>query len=63
MTLTASSQLGNKIAFGASDFDPDAKLQGIIDDPKRFRMSVYLAFVEHGSIIEIAIELFAALSS
>lgn len=63
VTLTASSQLGNKIAFGASDFDPDVKLQGIIDDPKRFRMSVYLAFVEHGSIIALAIALFAAFSS
>jgi len=62
VTLTTSSQLGNKVAFGASDFDPDVKLQGIIDDPKRFRMSVYLAFVEHGAIIALAIALFAAFS-
>lgn len=63
VTLTTSSQLGNKVAFGVSDFDPDVKLQGIIDDPKKFRMSVYLAFVEHGSIIALAIALFAAFSS
>jgi len=62
VTLTTSSQLGNKVAFGASDFDPDVKLQGIIDDPKRFRMSVYLAFIEHGAIIALAIALFAAFS-
>ncbi len=63
VTLTASSQLGNKITFGGNDFDPDVKLQGIIEDPKRFRMSVYLAFVEHGSIIALAIAMFAAFSS
>ena len=26
VTLTASSQLGNKITFGGNDLDPDAKL-------------------------------------
>ena len=58
VTLTASSQLGNKVTFGGSDFDPDAKLQGIIDNPKRFRISVYLAFIEHGAIIALAIMMF-----
>jgi hypothetical protein len=59
VTITASSQLGNKISFGESDFDADAKLQEIIDDPKRFRYSVYLALVEHGAIIALAIVMFA----
>ena len=58
VTLTASSQLGNKVTFGGSDFDPDAKLQGIIDHPKRFRISVYLAVIEHGAIIALAIMMF-----
>jgi len=58
VTLTASSQLGNKITFGGSEFDPDAKLQGIVDNPKRFRMSVYLALIEHGAIIALAIVMF-----
>jgi len=58
VTLTASSQLGNKITFGGNDLDPDAKLQGIVDNPKKFRMSVYLAFVEHGAIIALAIVMF-----
>ena len=58
VTITASSQLGNKITFGGNDLDPDAKLQGIVDNPKRFRMSVYLALVEHGAIIALAIVMF-----
>ncbi len=58
VTLTASSQLGNKITFGGSEFDPDAKLQGIVDNPKKFRMSVYLALIEHGAIIALAIVMF-----
>ena len=58
VTLTASSQLGNKITFGGNDLDPDAKLQGIVDNPKKFRMSVYLALVEHGAIIALAIVMF-----
>ena len=62
VTLTASSQLGNKVGFGEDDLDIDAKLHGIIDDPKRFRMSVYLAFVEHGAIIALAIVMFVAFS-
>ena len=63
VTLTASSQLGNKLSFGESGLDPGALLQDIIDDPKKFRMSVYLALVEHGSIIALAIALFVAFSS
>ena len=58
VTITASSQLGNKITFGGNDLDPDSKLQRIVDNPKRFRMSVYLALVEHGAIIALAIVMF-----
>ena len=63
ITITASSQLGNKISFGESDLDSDAKLQDIVDDPKKFRMSVYLALIEHGAIIALAIVLFVAFGS
>ncbi|UCE09682.1 MAG: DUF4386 domain-containing protein [Candidatus Thorarchaeota archaeon] len=63
ITITASSQLGNKITFGETDLDSDTLLQSIIDDPKRFRMSVYLALIEHGSIIALAIVLFVAFGS
>jgi hypothetical protein len=59
VTITASSQLGNKITFGGSDLDPEAKLQDIVDTPKKFRMSVYLALVEHGAIIVLSIVMFA----
>jgi hypothetical protein len=63
VTITASSQLGNKITFGESDLDPDELLQSIIDDPKRFRMSVYLALIEHAAIIALAIVMFVAFGS
>ena len=63
ITITASSQLGNKISFGENDLDSDAKLQDIVDDPKKFRMSVYLALIEHGAIIALAIVLFVAFGS
>ncbi len=62
VTLTASSQLGNKVTFGGSDLDPDAKLQGIVDNPKKFRLSVYLALFEHGAIIALAIVMFVVFS-
>ena len=58
VTITASSQLGNKITFGGSELDAEAKLQDIVDNPKKFRMSVYLALVEHGAIIALAIVMF-----
>ena len=62
VTLTTSSQLGNTVGFGESDQDIDEKLQDIIDNPKRFRMSVYLALVEHGAIIALAIVMFVVFS-
>ena len=62
VTLMVSSQLGNKIVFGESDLDSDALLQDITENPKRFRMSVYFALLEHGAIIALAIVLFIAFS-
>ena len=62
VTLMISSQLGNKIVFGESDLDSDALLQDIAENPKRFRMSVYIALLEHGAIIALAIVLFIVFS-
>jgi len=62
VTLMISSQLGNKIVFGESDLDSDVLLQDIAENPKRFRMSVYIALLEHGAIIALAIVLFIAFS-
>jgi len=62
VTLMISSQLGNKIVFGESDLDSDALLQDIAENPKRFRMSVYFALLEHGAINALAIVLFIAFS-
>ncbi len=60
--LMVSSHFGNKISFGESDFDADAKLRGIADNPKRFKTSVYFGLVEHGAIITLAGVLFIAFS-
>lgn len=62
VTIMISSQLGNKIAFGESDLDSDALLQDIAENPKRFRMSVCFALLEHGAIIALSIVLFIAFS-
>jgi len=62
VTLMVSSQLGNKIVFGEGDLDSDALLQDIATNPKRFRLSVYFALLEHGAIITLAIVLFIAFS-
>ena len=62
VTISVSSKLGNKIAFDDKDLDSDALLQDISDNPKKFRMSVYIALVEHGSINLLAIVLFVAFS-
>ena len=62
VTLMISSQLGNKIVFGENDLDSDALLQDIAENPKRFRMSVYFALLEHGAINALAIVLFIAFS-
>ena len=58
-TGIASRALGYKL----DDYDADAKLQNIIDDPRRFRSSVGLQLIEHASIIGLAVALFAAFGS
>jgi hypothetical protein len=46
-----------------SDLDSDAKLQKIINDPKKFKKSVMLVITEHVTIITLAIVLFIAFNS
>ncbi len=43
-----------------SDLDSDAKLQRINNNPKKFKKSIVLTLIEHGSIIALAITLFLA---
>jgi len=59
ITLVASEAFGNKLI---SDLDSDAKLQKINDDPKKFKISIVLALIEHSSIIALAVMLFIAFS-
>jgi len=44
------------------DYDPDADLQKINKNPKRFQISIMLALIEHGSVIALTIMLFIAFS-
>jgi len=44
------------------DYDSDADLQRINSNPKRFQISIVLAFIEHGSVVALAIMLFIAFS-
>jgi len=44
------------------DYDPDADLQKIDKNPKKFRISIVLALIEHGSVIALTIMLFIAFS-
>jgi hypothetical protein len=44
------------------DYDPDVDLQKINKNPKRFKTSIMLALIEHGSVIALTIMLFAAFS-
>ena len=44
------------------DYDPDADLQKISNNPKRFQTSIGLALIEHGSVIALAIMLFIIFS-
>ncbi|MDH5779264.1 MAG: DUF4386 domain-containing protein [Candidatus Bathyarchaeota archaeon] len=44
------------------DYDPDADLQKINKNPKRFQISIVLALIEHGSVIALTILLFIAFS-
>jgi len=45
------------------DYNPDTNLQKIIKDPKKFKISIVLALIEHGSVITLTILLFIAFSS
>lgn len=44
------------------DYDVDADLQKINDNPRKFQISIMLALIEHGSVIALAILLFFAFS-
>jgi len=44
------------------DYDPDADLQKINKNPKKFQTSIVLALIEHGSVIALAIMLFIVFS-
>jgi len=44
------------------DYDPDADLQKINKNPKKFQISIVLALIEHGSVIALTILLFIAFS-
>jgi hypothetical protein len=57
----AMVKLGKKMEVG--EYDSDAKLQMFSDDPNKFQISVFLALIEHLSIIALAFMLFIAFSS
>jgi len=44
------------------DYDPDADLQKINKNPKKFQTGIVLALIEHGSVIALTIMLFIAFS-
>lgn len=58
--LIISGKFGYKVI---SNLDPDAKLQEINKNPKRFKIGTILALTEHSSIIALAISLFIAFNS
>ena len=61
VTNLVSGRFGyDQITFGA--LDPEAKLQKIGNDPKKFKISVLLILIEHFSIISLVIMLFFAFS-
>ena len=45
------------------DYDADADLQKINENPKKFKAGIVLALIEHGSVIALTIMLFMAFSS
>ena len=57
ITLITSERFGYSVI---SDLDSDTKLQEINKDPKKFKIGTVLAFIEHGTIIALAIMLFLA---
>ena len=60
ITLIVSEAFGYKVI---SDLDSDTKLQEINNNPKKFKIGNMLAFIEHGSIIALALMLFLAFNS
>jgi hypothetical protein len=46
-----------------SNYYPDAHLQKINTDPKKFQISIIIALIEHGGVIVLTILLFIAFSS
>lgn len=58
VTLFASGAFGNK----PGDYDSDAKLQKINNNPKKFQISIVLALIQYVSIIALAIMLFIVFS-
>ncbi len=57
ITLITSERFGYSLI---SDLDSDTKLQEINKDPKKFKIGIMLALIEHGTIIALAIMLFLA---
>ena len=60
ITLVIGERFGYSVI---SDLDSDTKLQEINKDPKKFKIGTVLAFIEHGTIIALAITLFLAFNS
>ncbi len=57
ITLIIAERFGYSVF---SDLDSETKLQEINRDPKKFKIGTLLAFIEHGTIIALAITLFLA---
>ncbi len=57
ITLIIAERFGYSVF---SDLDSETKLQEINRDPKKFKIGILLAFIEHGTIIALAITLFLA---
>ena len=49
--------------IGLRDYDPDAELQKIGNNPKKLKIGIVLALIDHASIIALAITLFVAFGS
>ena len=58
----AGEGFGTSVEQTLSDLDSDAKLQKINKDPKKFKISILLALIDHVSVISIAVLLFFAFS-
>lgn len=46
-----------------SNYNPEADLKKIINNPKKFKTGITLALIEHGSVIALTLLLFIAFSS